>query len=1296
MIVRIIGILLSRIFITTAIISWTLLSPQRANAQTVLSTCREITQPGSYVLSNTIEANNTVCINIHDTSNVQIDCRGFSIKSTKSPSSPSTVKVTNVSNYSLKNCVIDGQDNGAYLVDISKSPYGTITDSRFSSSSILNVGSSNNLRLAGNTSDAAMQILYSDYITIENNTIKLRPNISRGSLITLVGGTGSVIRNNYLDGSWNRVQNMGLGDWGADDGIVISTLSNAAIQGNVILNNWDCGIETDGLIESTRILDNQITTAAFCGIGGWYGASLLGNTISGNVVTDTPQFLHFTRDDGLRPGEQAVYFKNNTFAKNKHVKPMADIGSHKASYIQMGQHPAIPNSAWVYGPNTFTNNDFGNIEAPLFYSMPDGAIVDGGGNTCLWNSILRCAEPSSTVPAHYDLRAAVHDPATLSPDVKNTILIGYVANPASAGDRMTLAPVGSNYQTAIDSMTLPGYQNGTLVFNAPPLTPGKYEFRYFRAGASTPVAVSYPITVAYLNINFQITPETVLPQRLVTISWDAPGASIKIEPGIGDRPSSGSATVVSSVTTTYKLTARQGSYEKTATATLTVSPSATPTPTLAPTTIPTAPPINPIWTPTATPTPAQAVVIVVPANLTVMPGRTVTFPVTLSGPAPSGGVFLSLTSSDSSKVNIPNATVYFAPGQSAPSNMPTINGLNSGSATLSASAFGYASKICTVQIGEAAMPTQTPVLTVKPTGAPTAVPTTTAIKTPTAILTPTSIPTATPTPAQVVSIVVPASLTVPTASTLPFPVSLSGPAPSGGVFLSLSASDSSKVSILNPNVFILTGQTAPTDMPAITGLSTGSVTITASGFGYGLKSCTVQIGHAATATPTPVPTVKPTGVPTAAPTPTATKTATATPMATPTPPQVVVIVVPASLAVAVDGTVPFPVTLSGPAPAGGVFLSLSASDSSKVGIQNPTIYIMPGQTAPSNAPAITGLNAGSATVTATAFGYPSVISRVSVNSSLRADPSPIGFVYPADGNLVVTNEVRGRVPHDFDGDGKSDLALRRGKLYEVFTSIDGESGAVYSGSTNAKQIGYGDINGDKVDELITVNPSIKNKKLFSWGSVDLRTGASQYLGDFGAAKLSPLLGCEQGGKFLPAVATAKGGVVTAVQFFGAKPKTLKFGKGVLSVACSGGEDLTSRLVVLQKLSPQKTVARVISMSGGSELTIALPSGVRNPVLLSIPGIGDSRESLALAYISVGRPRLAVLDGARKSFITIALPSSVTRVDGIISGVFNNRYAWIAILQGESVELIPLQSDTGSRTLTSISPQAGDNIIGAIR
>ena len=171
-------------------------------------------------------------------------------------------------------------------------------------------------------------------------------------------------------------------------------------------------------------------------------------------------------------------------------------------------------------------------------------------------------------------------------------------------------------------------------------------------------------------------------------------------------------------------------------------------------------------------------------------------------------------------------------------------------------------------------------------------------------------------------------------------VTLSVAAGSTGVTVALSSATSAPSSpvTLNPtNVQISAGSTTGTF--TVTGAAVGSATITGSASRYSNGTVNVSVGVAGT------------------------------------------IVLPANAAVAPGQSAPYPVSLAAGAPQGGVTITLSSSDPNIVTV-TPSVFIDTGATTPGTGAQITGVNPGTATITASAQNFTGTTGNVSVTSAL--------------------------------------------------------------------------------------------------------------------------------------------------------------------------------------------------------------------------------------------------------------------------------------------------------------------------
>jgi len=287
--------------------------------------------------------------------------------------------------------------------------------------------------------------------------------------------------------------------------------------------------------------------------------------------------------------------------------------------------------------------------------------------------------------------------------------------------------------------------------------------------------------------------------------------------------------------------------------------------------------------------------LIVPPSVTVPVGQTVPYSVTVGAPAPDW-LFVTVTSSDPSIVTVFPASMLIPEGAMAPVRSFTITGVANGSATITAVIYGMASASGSVQVGSGGggggggatsmsfspasltfnnLGTQNLTLTLN-APAPSGGLTVSVRSSNTGVATvPTSVSfgsnaASVPVPVSATgagsatitasasgvsnasagvnvsvappqpSINVSSSVTVTSGQSVAFPVTLSAPAPAGGVFVMLTSSDLSKATVTT-SVLIAGGATAPNLQPLVSGISAGSATITATASGYTAGSGTVQV-----------------------------------------------------------------------------------------------------------------------------------------------------------------------------------------------------------------------------------------------------------------------------------------------------------------------------------------------------------------------------------------------------------------------------------------------------------------------
>ncbi len=407
---------------------------------------------------------------------------------------------------------------------------------------------------------------------------------------------------------------------------------------------------------------------------------------------------------------------------------------------------------------------------------------------------------------------------------------------------------------------------------------------------------------------------------------------------------------------------------------------------------------------------SQAVTVVgaftlAPATLNLPSGSTQNLTLTMSGPAPVGGLTANLESNNLAAATVP-PTVTFAAG--ATSVTVPVTGLSAGLAVIRASAVSVTQASANVNVQNSG------------------------------------------------AIVVSSASLSPGQSTQ-LSITLPSPTPNN-LSVALVSSDTSKATISQASITILAGQTQPSVQPQVSAVNFGSAVISASAAGYTAGTGTVQVSATlnflsgpvtiaaggnqsvtiALSVPAPAGGVPLTltssnpGVATVPPTATiiqnsggvqflisalapGTTTITATAGVANVPPVTLSVTVtgtggggsiglPSGTALSVGQTGAFPVTLSMPAPAGNVTVTLTSSDTSKVTISPATVTVLAGQTQPAAQPQVTGVSVGSATITSAAPGYTGASQTVQVNApgALSLAPATLSVSIGSSQNLTVT------------------------------------------------------------------------------------------------------------------------------------------------------------------------------------------------------------------------------------------------------------------------------------------------------
>lgn len=354
---------------------------------TQVSSCRVITVPGDYRLTASLTApTGQPCLNIHDTSNVRVDCGGKTVRGNPA------VQLADVVGYEFVNCTFEPTGLGP-SIDLNRSPGGAFHHSLFDGGYV-NAASSNGTHVYATTIRGHWQQMYSSDTVFACNALVAPPTgVTAGQIISNVGRR-TVVRDNTFDGQWDGGPLMGSFGDGADDGVVLSWESEALVTRNTFVNYWDCGIETAGTIENSVFTDNRIKNARYCGIGAWYWSNLRGCLFARNTLEQTRTSFTFFRIYGVNAGypdagvplQTALVFQNNVFWGNKFVSTTSPTtASFLLPVFDKLNAGLAADGGYVVSGNVFGGNDFGTFASAPFFGLSatvPGMIVDDGGNRC--------------------------------------------------------------------------------------------------------------------------------------------------------------------------------------------------------------------------------------------------------------------------------------------------------------------------------------------------------------------------------------------------------------------------------------------------------------------------------------------------------------------------------------------------------------------------------------------------------------------------------------------------------------------------------------------------------------------------------------------------------------------------------------------------------------------------------------------------------------------------------------------------------------------------------------------------
>ena len=422
----------------------------------VLSECgATIRLPGTYSLSSglTTDLDGEPCISIAQVNNVTLDCQGNSITGTGDYG----IGVLNVENLVIKNCGVATGNNNVISIFLALNNVNgaTVADCTFGSNQgylgeVLISDSTNvifgaqlpsapmnpsvtattnpsispllsNAPPASNTVYGLIQAYNNVKLVIEGDALTSDTTTTLNPFMIGIGGNQDTqVVKNTVNGLGNPISYLQGPLTGSDDDILIEDETGplSLVSGNVLVNTFDCAVETVGFMKDIGISKNYIDTVTFA-FGGEYYLSVTDAQYAGNAMTNIMrQGFYYVRSGPLRPAgaqnlpyffypipahmpaESTINFTQNQFNGNTLSQPLLFNGELLAQpvvipvYTTMGYGArGLPGTdptlqQFITVDNIFTDNIFDKALGPLYFNWPlpwtytNDDVIDGGGNVC--------------------------------------------------------------------------------------------------------------------------------------------------------------------------------------------------------------------------------------------------------------------------------------------------------------------------------------------------------------------------------------------------------------------------------------------------------------------------------------------------------------------------------------------------------------------------------------------------------------------------------------------------------------------------------------------------------------------------------------------------------------------------------------------------------------------------------------------------------------------------------------------------------------------------------------------------
>jgi hypothetical protein len=467
-----------------------------------ISSCQTIASAGDYTLLQDLTSGSS-CIVITNISNVNLECFGHAVFSTGS--APNIV-VINSTSIAIHGCTAHKSSENGYGLQVVRSSSVNIANNDIES---VDIETSNSVQVVSNHILGAYYQNATTGAVIENNDVVAYSDIGGCGGICSVFGDHNQFLANHVDGQWNG--QTPTGSQGADDGISFNTEHDDVVLGNVILNVFDAGIETAGLIRNTVIQNNQIQNAGLTGIGAYYDTGWINNTVSANQVSQAfvGIYVFFASYPGV-PNPATIAFQNNLIENNVFTSPRQLLGTTSYDY-SVRITLVDPATGLSVVPVVAGNNIIANNSLPTFQPgplvLPNPPFVDGGGN--------HCGQPPTGSPVSCNGAPA----QSLGPFITSTrmpraeIGIGYISTLTGSGGTPPYSgwaitggslPAGLTLNTATGVIS--GTPTGTAAF---PLT--SYFVQLTTTDNDGRVSAPQPLTI---SVSPRATTSQIIPGKL--------------------------------------------------------------------------------------------------------------------------------------------------------------------------------------------------------------------------------------------------------------------------------------------------------------------------------------------------------------------------------------------------------------------------------------------------------------------------------------------------------------------------------------------------------------------------------------------------------------------------------------------------------------------------------------------------------------------------------------------------------------------------------------------------------------